>query len=111
MPNPKPVFDLDALGAEIKTIVVNGLTDVLGGAQSDIQVYVTEILPQLTVAIAAGDPIQGELEAQLKLVAEINKIRAINEAWQAVRGVLNVAAKAAVMGIQVATGRLPTLPS
>lgn len=64
------------------------LNEVLEGAASDIQTYVDKSARLMVYAIANNRPdLIKELQAQNKVLLEINRIRVVNNGWKVVDSV------------------------
>jgi cell division protein ZapA (FtsZ GTPase activity inhibitor) len=87
--------DWEALGKELAVQLKNVVKDLVEGAAADIDKYVREISASLMIAVQRQDAAKMlELKAQLKAVAEINRIRAKQGvqgfAWGALGNVLEL---------------------
>lgn len=87
--------------------LTKGLRDVIEGAAEDLQTYAAAIADDLALAASEGrEDLTGELFAQARTVAEINRLRIQDHAWDAFRAVLRgvVAVTAAALSAGLLSG-------
>lgn len=92
------------LREEVEAILEEGLQDVVEGATEDIRRYAQTISQDLTRAGMIPDPktrnaVVNELLAQSRLLAEMNRLRAVNEAWDSVDRIVATAVKVGVSAL------------
>lgn len=91
------------LGAQL-TESLQGLVE---GSAQDIQLFANAIASELVLATAAGDKAAlRELEAQLLVIAEINRVRVAKEKEGFVLKLVGVALNAATSGLLAAGAKL-----
>lgn len=72
--------------------VQSQLDDLLEGAEADVRQFAVAIANDLTRAASQGDSeMVAALSEQMQLLGEINRVRAVNEAWDTVGAVIRVA--------------------
>ena len=88
----------------IRDVILNELGDVLSGTARDLKEFGTKIAESLISAAKSGDASRkAELIAQLRAVAEIQRVRVNKRAWAVVEKVASTA-----LGVLSATlGGLP----
>lgn len=92
-------LDLERLKADVADSLSDALADLLEGAQADLQLYAESISRDALEAHLTGqEEIQGQLLDQLKLLAEIHRIRVENHAWTVVASVTRAVFRAALAG-------------
>lgn len=92
-------LDLDRLKGDMTAALSDGLADLVEGTAEDLQAYSSAISQDLLLAGIAGDSdMQGQLLDQLKLLAELNRIRVENHAWVVVEKVVRVALRGVLAG-------------
>lgn len=75
-------FDEKQLEQDLIDILKDGFETIFEGAKDDYTNYMKAIAGELVKALRAGDKeATGELKAQLKLIAEANRIRVVGEQW------------------------------
>lgn len=92
-------IDLDRLKADLTDALSDGLADLVDGAKQDIKDYASDISKNMLEAHLTGQgEIKEQLMNQLKVLAEINRVRVENHAWIVVRKVVETAFRAATAG-------------
>lgn len=92
-------IDFDRLKEDLGRTLADGLMDLVDGAQDDVQAFASDISRDLLLAGLQGNlKIQAQLLDQLKILAEINRVRVENHAWVVVGKIARVAIEAAVAG-------------
>lgn len=93
----------DQLGHQLAT----GLQGLVEGAASDVQTFANAISAELVVALSTGNKnAVRELQAQLKLIAEKNRVKAAAGKEQFVFQLIGVALNAATGGLLAAGAQL-----
>lgn len=93
----------DQLGHQLAT----SLQGLVQGAAADIQTFANAISAELVVALSTGDKnAVRELQAQLRLIAEKNRIKAVQGKEQFVFQLISVALNAATGGLLAAGAKL-----
>lgn len=89
-------IDFESLGKSLGAQGVDLLKGLLSGAKEDLQAYGQEIGKDLIRAVKEDRPeLEAELKEQLKLIAEIHRIRLNETTWEFVGSVFTSLAKAA----------------
>lgn len=90
-----PSSDLrDALAESLQ----QSLRALVEGTQEDLRRFALSISDDLSLALARNDQdLASEIADQAQLLAEINRLRAVNEAWDTVHGVIR-----GVIGVAIA---------
>ena len=71
------------LGDVIRESLEAGLKDLVEGAKEDFNKFILAIQSDMIEAVVAQDEeVMAELRDQLKAVAELNRVRAVNESWE-----------------------------
>ena len=92
-------LDLDRLKSDLTDALSDGLADLVDGAKDDIKAYASDISKDMLEAHMTGQvEVKEQLMDQLKVLAEINRVRVENHTWVVVRKVVEVAFKAATAG-------------
>jgi len=87
--------------------LAGSLKGLVEGAAGDLQAYATQISAELVLALAADDPSAvRELKAQLKLIAEQNRIAISAERERFVMGLIGATINAATSGLLAAGAQL-----
>lgn len=79
--------DLGITDDELKQDFLDSLRglfgEVLEGSFADFEKYISAIAEQYVTAVRAGQKgLANELKEQLRLIAEVNRIRAVKESWE-----------------------------
>lgn len=89
----------DQLGSQLST-ALQGLVE---GAAGDVQAYANAIAAELVLALSAGNQeAVRELQGQLRVIAEINRVRLAHEKEQFVLSLISTAIGAATSGLLAA---------
>ena len=92
-------LDLDRLKGDLTDALSDGLSDLVDGAKEDIKAFAKDISRDMLEAHLTGETeVKAQLMAQLKVLAEINRVRVENHAWIVVRKVVETAFRAAAAG-------------
>lgn len=98
-----PGVDLGKLENEAKEILKAQLDKVLEGAKEDVEEFVKEISKDMIRAIMEGrDDLKQALKDQLKVLAEINRIRITNAGIETVKFLVQLVGETIVAGAKVA---------
>lgn len=93
----------DQLGQQI----IGGIKGLVDGAAADIQAYGAQIASEMVLALSSGDQSAvNELKAQLKLMAEIQRVQIAAERETIVLSLISVAINAATSGLLAAGANL-----
>ena len=89
---------------QLSVIINDGLTAVVDGAREDIKRYAEAIATDAARVAEIPDAdrrdaVLKELIGQTRLVAEINRVRAVNEGWEAVERVVTMVVKIIVVAV------------
>lgn len=96
-------IDLEGLKEGVATSVADGLTGIVEGAKEDLKEFAKAISEDLLEAHLEGDvDLQGQLADQVKILAEINRVRVEAHAWVVVQKIAKVAIEVAVKGAAAA---------
>lgn len=99
MPLDLSKFDLDKLKLDVSRTLADGVGDLLEGSREDMEAFGAAIADDMLEAYLTGrEDLTEILEAQLKVVAEINRVRAENHTWTVVTKVTRAILEAAVAG-------------
>lgn len=92
-------LDLDQLRDNMADVLADGLRDLIEGAEEDVRSFVSEIARDMILA-RISDSDRGstleQLQNQLKIVAEINRVRVENHTWIVVTRIIQVALRSVV---------------
>lgn len=95
--------DFEALGKTIGGQAVELFSGLVEGAAADLQAYGEEISKDLLRAVRDDRPeIAAEVKNQIKLLAEIHRLRTVSTSWEVVANAALMLAKAARAGLQAA---------
>lgn len=87
--------------------LVGGIKGLVDGAAADIQAYGAQIASEMVLALSSGDQSAvNELKAQLKLMAEMQRVQIAAERETFVLSLINVALNAATSGLLAAGANL-----
>lgn len=92
-------LDLDQLRGDLAGILADGLGDLIEGSQEDVRLFVSEIARDMILARISDsdqDSTLEQLQNQLKVVAEINRVRVENHTWIVVTRIIQVALRSVV---------------
>lgn len=93
-------IDVDKLKKDVASALVSAISELVDGAEADIQNFATDISKDLLEAQLTGEKaITIQLLNQLKLLAEINSIRVRQQRWFVVEAVTKAVFEAALAGI------------
>lgn len=71
------------LREDLENALRTGLASVLEGAQADLQAFAHEISGDMVIAASTGNAdALDELRAQVRALAEANRLRAVNATWK-----------------------------
>lgn len=91
--------DLDRLKGDVTGALVDGISDLVEGTREDIESYASDISRDLLEAQFSGeDHLNAVLLDQLRVLAEINRVRVENHTLVVVANVVKAILKAAVAG-------------
>lgn len=81
-------FSISSLKDKLQPVVMKALQGVIDGAAEDLQLFVAQITENIAEAGTVSDSSRqaaliSELEGQIKTVAEVNRLRINNAAWDA----------------------------
>jgi hypothetical protein len=94
--NPKLKIDWDELGSQAVSILRDFAGDVVTGAQEDIDDFWAEGARLLQAALMMDDDqAVDRVKAALRVVAEKNRLRVVNEKWEALEKGIDLAKKVA----------------
>lgn len=83
--------------------LVGSIKGLVEGAASDIQAYGAQIASEMVLALSSGDESAVvELKAQLKLIAETNRVQIAAERETFVLGIITAAINAVTSGLLAA---------
>lgn len=89
----------DALKDELTGIISDSVQSLVEGASGDVHSFAAAMALDTTKALrlpsGRREPVLEEIVAQTKLVAELNRIRAVNETWHVVQQVVAVVQRTA----------------
>ena len=95
-----PPEALAALKDDVTGILEEQARDLLSGAAGDVKNYVVAIATDMTRALALPserrEALLRELRAQLRLLGEINRIRAEQQAWETFERIVTVVGQTAL---------------
>jgi hypothetical protein len=92
-------IDLNKLQGDVSGILQGALDGVVEGAKEDLKDYAAAIAKDMLQAQLAGnDEVKAQLLDQLKVLAEINRIRVEAHAWVVVEKVVKVLFSAITAG-------------
>ena len=87
---------VDQATEKLEQAISDQVEELLEGAKSDIQTFSRDIARNIVVAVRKGrTDLVDELKDQLGLLAEINRLRAIESAYDTIRIVIDTAASVA----------------
>lgn len=81
---------------EFTDILQNGLREFLEGTQEDIRLYANQIALNAQEVAQEPDPVKREkllkeVLGQARTLAETSRVRAVNQGWKTVNGIISVA--------------------
>lgn len=92
--------DIDRLKADVSDALAGALIDLVEGAEKDVKAYASQISMDLLEAHMIGNAaITARLLDQLKILAEINRVRITNTTWAVITSVTKAIFAAAVSGV------------
>lgn len=96
--------DLTQLKNQIGTILTDELRDLLEGAQGDLVMFTEAVSKNIVEAAMIEDEARRnalltELKGQILTLGEINRLRAVNSAWNVVSTVISVASRTAIAAL------------
>lgn len=92
-------LDLERLKGDVAPLLAEALEGLVHGAKADVEAYAKQITDELLAATLTGDrEAEAQLLDQLKLLAEINRLRVENHALTVVGRVTRMVFKAATAG-------------
>ena len=92
--------DWGGLNAELRDVLGDALAGLIDGAADDVDRYVAAIAQDLVRAAANDRPdLVAELRGQLRLIGEINRVRASDAAWDTAEQIIAAVFRAAVAGL------------
>lgn len=96
--------DLNQLKNQIGTILTDELRDLLEGAQGDLVMFTEAVSKNIVEAAMIEDEARRnalltELKGQILTLGEINRLRAVNSAWNVVSTVISVASRTAIAAL------------
>jgi hypothetical protein len=81
--NREQFLNQPSLREDLENSLRAGLASVLEGAQTDLQAFAHEISGDMVIAASSGDDdALEELRAQVRALAEANRLRAVNATWK-----------------------------
>jgi len=99
----KSQIDLGELRDSIGDILKTTLADIVDGAEEDLKTFGKDIAKDIVAAAKLGRrDLLDELQDQLVVIAEINRIRIHNEPMAAAKKALQVAAEFALKAVAAA---------
>lgn len=92
-------LNMNRLKADITGALANGLVDLVTGSAADVQKFAAAITDDgLEAALLGREDLLELLMDQLKVIGEINRVRAENHTWIVVQSVTKAIFSAAVAG-------------
>lgn len=83
-------IDWPGLSNELLGHIRKALGNLASGASEDLELFGREIAQDLVRAMQTGQSsLKDELLVQLRLIAEINRVRLTNEQWATLRAVMD----------------------
>jgi len=100
-------LDLKTLGDEAQKLVKELLKETLSGSTDDLDTYIREIMSDLIAILAVPnatvrEAAYKELLGQFRAVAEKNRLKAVNNAWDKVERIGQIAFNLLLTGIKAA---------
>jgi len=96
-------INLDSLKEGVSDSIAEGLQGLVEGAKEDLKEFAKAISEDLLEAHLEGDvDLQGQLADQVKILAEINRVRVEAHVWVVVQKIAKVAIQAAAKGAAAA---------
>ena len=99
------VVNFEDIKAGLKAAVIDAVSGLVEGAQADIAEFGNAIVQDIATALALPssderDRVLKELWGQVQLLGEVNRLRAVNAAWNAVAATIRnvVAGALAILG-------------
>lgn len=94
---PKPEVNWDAIGAELTTTLRDQISDLVESGQADVSAYAGEISSTIVTAVRTGKHhLVDECRHQLRVLAEIHRIRFVGAGLVIVDKLMTTAAKVAM---------------
>ncbi len=98
-------FDFDGLVGSVADAVKASLRGVLDGAERDLQTFGIAIANDLVAAARSGEAaLVDECVHQAKTLAEVQRLRAVREAWETVEAVVRATGKTLLAVLSTAAG-------
>lgn len=96
-------FDSNALREGLSLTLKEGFAEVVKGAEADLDLFARALSSDLMDAIESGDEEAYEqIGDQIKVLAEINRVRCVGFAWKTAERIARVAAKALETALKAA---------
>ncbi len=100
---PGILVNWDALAQDLEGEVLDGLKDLVDGAEADLKEFGAAIARDLVRAVREKrEDLIRELGHQLEALAEINRIRLVNATWAQVTNILVIVGRVALKAIAAA---------
>jgi len=91
------------LKEELSSILNDAFQEIVDGGKEDIRAYANDIAITLSYALMKGDSrLADELRFQLEAIAEVNRLRVVNESWTAVEKVVDLVMRSAAAAMVAA---------
>lgn len=99
------IFDFDVLKAQVSQEIFRAVEGVLEGASEDMATFATAIARNLVTVAQMPDneerqALYDELMGQIQLIAEQNRLRAVNNTWNVVTRIVTLATNIATTVIR-----------
>lgn len=96
-------INFDELVEPMEELVKDALKDLVTGAAADIQAFGLEIAKNMARAVSLGrKDLIDNLVGQTRMLAELQRVKAVNAAWDTVERVLKVAGNFALKVVATA---------
>lgn len=103
-------LDWEQFKTGVAAALVDGLKGVVEAGKGDIQRFATEITYDMTEAMMLPqdrrEAVLKELQGQVRLIGERNRIRAANAAWATAENVIGMVARVAVTALTTAAAAI-----
>jgi len=89
-------LDFDRILIELRDALLGGAESLLEGAAQDVEAVISDVASGVVAALRVGDSsLSDELKAAMRVVAETNRVRAVNGQWELLDTVVQIALGAA----------------
>jgi len=96
-------FNWTQLADGLKVELLDGVKDLVSGAKADLEEFGKAIAQDMIRAVRDGNQdLLKELGHQLEVIAEANRIRAVNATWAQVANIVQIVGRVAMKAVLAA---------